>query len=156
MNKFCFTQSESNKSYCKTQEQYYIHSFTDFLKLCQYLQLTLTIWGTVLSNYHLSNVHVKSTLAFMSVSGSTSNSKILFLTSSEWDLGMPEGQAGQESSYLHDIVERSKGQFSPVVTCTSSLPSTPPHWVGNKNQNKPFPPILYMSLLYQEILLCII
>lgn len=57
MNKSCFTQSESNKSYCKTQEQYYIHSFTDFLKLCQYLQLTLTIWGTVFSNHHLCDVH---------------------------------------------------------------------------------------------------
>lgn len=57
MNKSCFTQSESNKSYCKTQEQYYIHSFTDFFKLCQYLQLTLTIWGTVFSNHHLCDVH---------------------------------------------------------------------------------------------------
>lgn len=87
MNKFCFTQSESNKSYCKTQEQYYIHSFTDFFfKLCQYLQLTLTIWGTIFSNHHLCHVHMKSMLAFMPVvSGSTSNSKIvcLFISSSE-------------------------------------------------------------------------
>lgn len=76
MNKFCFTQSESNKSYCKTQEQYYIHSFTEFFKMCQYLQFTLTIWG-IFSNHHLCNVHMKSMLAFMSVSESTSNSKIL-------------------------------------------------------------------------------
>lgn len=45
MNKFCFTQSESNKFYCKTQSSIiYIPLLIFFLLLCQYLQLTPTVW----------------------------------------------------------------------------------------------------------------
>lgn len=75
MNKFCFTQSESNKSYCKTQEQYYIHSFTDFFLIVSISSVNSYNLGNCFLQSPPLQLRMKSMLAFMSVSGSTSNSE---------------------------------------------------------------------------------
>lgn len=72
MNKFCFTQSESNKSYCKTQSSIIYIPLPILFLIVSIASVNSYSLGTVLSNcnlYQRSNKHL--TFAFMSMSGST-------------------------------------------------------------------------------------
>lgn len=54
MNKFCFTQSESNKSYCKTQSSIiYIPLLICFVLIVSIASVNSYSLGTVFSNCNL-------------------------------------------------------------------------------------------------------